>query len=205
MAGVRFLLGVMARSNMIRNALFTVSLFLVHTLSCNAPLVRSPDALAAIPEDTLITLERRGVCDGICPSYKLTIRADVSAIYEGKRSAKTEGLVESKISKERLHQLVSEFESIGFFSLRDSYAEGAEDCTLISDHGDSVTTSLRVNGRVKEVIHWSSCKRVGSYSKLADLENRIDETVAVKTMGVLIDVRNLTTRWTGAAVACFLK
>ena len=72
-----------------------------------------------IPPDTIITLERT-VCFGTCPAYKLTISADGAVVFTGEEYVREKGTVHSKISKDQVKQLISEFTKTQYFSLRDS-------------------------------------------------------------------------------------
>jgi hypothetical protein len=119
-------------------------------------------------KDVVITLERT-VCFGACPDYTLTIQGDGTFTYEGRQFVKIEGTRTTTISKEKIRQLLSEFQSVDYFSLNDSYEEfGATDMP-------SAITSLTINGKTKTVRHYH-----GDFSapeQLTELENKIDETV----------------------------
>jgi (2Fe-2S) ferredoxin len=116
----------------------------------------------------MITLERTA-CLGTCPIYKLSIYGDGRVIYEGIRFVKIEGTVTTTISEEKIKQLVTEFQSIDYFSLNDSYEEfNATDMP-------SAMTSLTVGGKTKTIRHYH-----GDFSapkKLTELENKIDHIV----------------------------
>src|SRR5215475_12263762 len=81
-----------------------------------------------IPKDLMITLERTG-CFGACPIYKLTITANGAVVFEGQRFVKKERATEkSAISKERLKQLMAEFDRVKFFSMEDDYSSKRLSC-----------------------------------------------------------------------------
>jgi hypothetical protein len=120
-------------------------------------------------DEVVITLERTA-CFGTCPVYKLTVRGDGIVIYEGLRFVKIEGTITTTINEEKIRQLVSEFQRIDYFSLKDSYEQhNATDMP-------SAITSMTINGKKKTVSHYH-----GDFSapkQLTKLEDRIDEIVS---------------------------
>ena len=143
----------------------------------------------AIPSDTLITLERSGAgCEGLCPNYTLKISADGVVVYEGEQFVRKKGRAESKLTQEQLRQLISEFDKANFFSLRDKYAGAEDGCPAGWLDHPSATTSIRINGRSKKILHYYGCREKSSdggsgpvYPKeLFELEHRIDEVAGTK-------------------------
>ena len=119
-------------------------------------------------DEVVITLERT-VCFGACPEYKLTICGSGTVEYEGIRFVKIEGTRTIAISKDKIRQLVSEFNRIDYFSLDDSYEE------FMATDMPSAITSLTVDGKTKTVRHYH-----GDFSapkELAELDDKIDEIV----------------------------
>jgi Domain of unknown function (DUF6438) len=130
-----------------------------------------------IPQDLMITLERAG--DGwISPQYKLTITADGSVVFEGRRFVKQEGAtIKSAVSQERLKQLIAEFDRVKFFSLKDDYWMDRSVCDEVYSDQESVYTSIRINGKSKMIRHYHGCRGPKAPKKLTELENKIDEIV----------------------------
>jgi uncharacterized protein DUF6438 len=127
-----------------------------------------------IPQDLKITLERTE-CFGYCPVYKLTITADGAVVFEGRRFVKQEGAtIKSAISRERLKQLMAEFDRVKFFSLEDDYSETRLSCPTDQP---SAFTSIRVNGKSKTINHYLGCLEPKVPKGLTELENKIDEIV----------------------------
>jgi len=115
-----------------------------------------------------ITLERTA-CHGFCPVYTVTIQGDGTVVYEGHDFVKTKGTVEITMPKEKIKQLLEEFESIDYFNLNDKYTE-----RTITD-APSVITSITVDRRTKTIEHYH-----GDFStpeELTRLEDRIDEII----------------------------
>lgn len=141
----------------------------------------APRSLNAVPQDTVITLERTG-CYGRCPGYALSIFADGAVVYYGvprNGFTKVAGAARSWISQEQLRRLVAEFERVDYFSLKDRY-EAADGCPTFRTDSPWVITSLQINGRKKTVHHYHGCGMKGSYSavfprELTDLERMVDE------------------------------
>jgi hypothetical protein len=126
-----------------------------------------------IPKDLKITLERTE-CFGFCPAYKLTIIADGSVVFEGRRFVKQEGVTISSVSPERLKQLMAEFDRVNFFSLEDDYSEIRLSCPTDQP---SAITSIRIKGKSKTVNHYLGCLEPKVPKGLTELENKIDEIV----------------------------
>jgi len=112
-----------------------------------------------------VTLER-GPCYGTCPVYKLTLYDSGKVIFEGKDHVRTKGTQTAAIGKERVAELVAEFEKLGYFSFKDRYT-----ADRVTDM-PAAATSVRAGGRVKRIEHYhgdSSAPKI-----LTALENEID-------------------------------
>ncbi len=129
-----------------------------------------------VPQDTLITLERTE-CYGTCPSYKVTISADGTVTFEGCRFVKQVGHAKSNISQQQLQGLVSAFEKINYFSLRDRYEDYHDGCKQWWTDSPTAITSIRINGKTKSVRHYYGCGGVDELDYLKDLEQAIDTAV----------------------------
>lgn len=157
------------------------SLFLLLIVSAGSKAQPLPEP--SIPKDTLITLTRTA-CYGYCPSYKLTISADGTVTFEGRDYVKTKGTIKSRISRKQLQQLISEFKKLNYFSLRDTYQSEEDGCSTVWTDYPSATTSVRLNGKSKSILHYYGChKDPGNamYPKgLTELESKIDEIVGTE-------------------------
>lgn len=118
-------------------------------------------------ENVVITLERT-VCFGRCPAYKVTLYGDGRVEYEGTRFVQVTGTMATKISQERVKELVTEFNRIDYFSLQDTYDAPVTDLP-------TTITSITVDGRTKKVENY-----YGGPKSLTELENKIDETTNSK-------------------------
>ena len=151
---------------------------LAFVLSCS-----NPDTSNTLPRDVAITLERTA-CFGPCPTYKVTIE-NRTVVFEGYENVRVKGEAKDQISVETLRALVSEFDKISYFSLRDTYLGPEDGCPGEATDMPSANTSFRVNGRRKSVSHYLGCS--GSElvftvypPELANLEDRIDELVGTE-------------------------
>jgi hypothetical protein len=86
------------------------------------------------------------MCPGACPDYSLFVYGDGKVVYEGRHYVAVKGKREGHIPKVRVKQLLEEFYRIDYFSLKDRFAPIAND-------GAITKTSIRAEGRVKEVIN----------------------------------------------------
>jgi hypothetical protein len=129
-----------------------------------------------IPSDTVMTLERSS-CFGPCPVYKLAIYAGGKVVFEGKENVKKTGKIEGRITRAQVRELLSAFEQLGYFNLKERYSE--KDCPEMWTDFPSAKTSLTSNGRSKTVNHYHGCRGLEILEKLTKLEARIDEAVNV--------------------------
>jgi hypothetical protein len=150
-------------------------------------------AVQLVPTDTVITLERTGGMS-TCPVYKIMIFADGMVIYDGREYVKQVGIVRSTITQDQVIQLIKEFESISYFSLRDRYEDVPDGCPRTGSDGAWADTSIKVDGSYKAIRHYYGCQYVDAPSRdhvphirelvypkeLVDLESRIDEVVNIK-------------------------
>ncbi|HLG37531.1 MAG TPA: DUF6438 domain-containing protein [Nitrososphaera sp.] len=113
-------------------------------------------------ENAEITLDRTA-CFGSCPDYSLTIYGNGTVIYEGRNFVAVTGKQSATIPEQDVRNLVGYFYDINYFSLRDEYTAQVTDLP-------TTTTSIRIDGRFKQVINY-----YGAPEELALLEARIDE------------------------------
>jgi hypothetical protein len=151
---------------------------MVMAVACHG---RGPTYLApqqAIPDDTLITLER-SPCFGTCPDYTVAISADGTVTFYGKDFVKTKGIAKATLTSENMRQLISEFDGAKYFSLKNKYETKEDGCPEEwSDHS-VVSTSIKINGAAKSIYHYQGCKdgQVIYPKELTTLEDRIDVIV----------------------------
>lgn len=105
----------------------------------------------------------RTQCFGSCPAYKLTMKGNGTASYEGLANVEKIGYYEATISKDDILELVKGFESIKFFELKDEYDGPVTDIP-------TRTVTYTLNGKTKSVMD-----RFQTPQELRDLERRIDE------------------------------
>ncbi|MDQ4122238.1 MAG: hypothetical protein M3209_12430 [Acidobacteriota bacterium] len=93
-------------------------------------------------------------------------------------------VIKSKISKEQLRQLISEFEKIDFYSLNSTFESpdknSQSDCPELWFDSATTVTSITIKGKTKQVEHYHGCQGSEAMKKLTNLENKIDETVNIK-------------------------
>lgn len=125
--------------------------------------------------DLIITLDR-GSCFGTCPVYKLTIYGNGDVIYEGSdfeargiKTVKISGIRTTTISKEKVRELVSEFDKINYLALADSYEKYS-----ITD-AQTVITSITNEGKTKTIKHYHGDR--SAPEELTAIENKIDDMV----------------------------
>jgi hypothetical protein len=133
-------------------------------VGCAQPQTPTPSDL----KEVVITLERTE-CFGTCPVYRLTVYGYGAVIYEGIRFSQVQGTMKTTISEEKIKHLVSEFQKLDYFSLRESYEE-----RNVTDMPFAIT-SLTINGNKKTVRHYHG--DLSTPKELTELEDKIDEIV----------------------------
>jgi acetamidase/formamidase len=130
--------------------------------------------VAAQGRNDQITLER-GACFGPCPIYQVTIASDGTVTFAGRNYVKTKGTATAQIKSEDFSKLVSEFEKLNYFSLRDQYVNTSDGCNGFMTDMPSAKTSISLNGRNKSVSHYYGCRGPEIIPALTALERKIDE------------------------------
>jgi hypothetical protein len=126
-----------------------------------------------------ITLERTQ-CFGRCPQYKLTIRSDGSALYEGKADVKETETKVLHVNRSDVERLVHKVNGIRFFDLKqkyDSLKVGDEQSGGITDVPSCVVTAVDENGTTKMIED-----RWGAPKGLYELEQMIDRITNVTAL-----------------------
>ncbi len=119
-----------------------------------------------IPPDTLISISES---ETLGQWFTLVISADGKRIYTptkfngyNRANILPQGVpVESRISPEKLEEIIREFENQKFFSLWNSYSQGGFGCddSRIFDAGVR-TISIEIGGR-KKSVRWAGCLKNG--------------------------------------------
>lgn len=119
-----------------------------------------------------ITLER-SVCYGVCPAYRVTIRADGSVTYDGDKYVKVHGTVTDRVTPAAARALASRFDAAGFDGLKvpATCPQG-----IATDHPTNTLTY--VHDRKKHVVdHYTgnACAPQALYD-LADAVDKLANT-----------------------------
>jgi hypothetical protein len=152
-------------------------------------------AQQTIPKDTLIIFEPNPGFFAFmspCPFYKMTIFADGVVELEPKyykneneqSKLVTGEIIKSKITEDEVKELISEFEKIDFYSLKDKYDTGMDNsfdhCPIYLTDSSKAIISFTSNGRTKKVEHDHGCSGTTVLYKLTNLENKIAKTVNIQ-------------------------
>jgi uncharacterized protein DUF6438 len=131
-------------------------------------------ARSAPPDSAVVTLERTP-CFGTCPVYLVTATSSGAVRFEGKSHVSHPGSAVGQIPKARLDSLLTELEAAGYFDFEEQYAPGFPACGNAATDLPTVTTSVRLHGRTKRIVHDRGC--TGAPQALSRLEERIDEVL----------------------------
>jgi hypothetical protein len=124
----------------------------------------------------IIQLERYSKY-GDGPVYSITIYGDGRVLYEGFKNVMVVGIKNGYITRDKLNELLKEFQNAYFFSFNDVYSDPGN-----RDMLGYLTTSITINNDSKKVTRYENCVRP---TGLIELENSIDRIVNSK-------------QWTGA-------
>jgi hypothetical protein len=117
-------------------------------------------------------------CFGGCPTYTLSINAKGTVHYNGRTDVKQKGEVETRISHEKLKELIAAFQKINYFDLQGRYDSGIACPQFLYDMPAAIT-SLTLNGKKKTVHRANGCTGSKELAQLKWLEGKIDEAVKV--------------------------
>jgi len=128
-----------------------------------------------IPDDTVIVLQR-GNCEGGCPVYRVVIFADGDVIWQGRARVARLGVVQSRIERDQVRDLLRRFQAMDYVHLENIYGFRGPGCSSMKPDMPTTVTSLSSGGMSRTLTHHDGC--VGDVSaKLAALEDGIDKTV----------------------------
>jgi HEAT repeat protein len=124
-------------------------------------------AKAAAAPPPLATLNRTSSFWGDGAAYEVSISAEGTVHYQGRKNVGVIGARTKKLTPAQLAQLIAAFDKAGYFSLRDRYEDGPTDNTW-------TITSFTRGGRTKKVEHYMVATAPPA---LSELENQIDAIV----------------------------
>ena len=159
-------------------------IFVTAVLLLIISLVHAVRSGEQIPEP-IIVLERESDVFQVSPEYRLSIFDDGRVLFQGKKHVKSQEPIHTKIDKEQLAKLLTAFERINFYSLRDRYEGGNDGCGMMGTDQPYTTIRLNVGGKKKSIVHYYGCweegaSRVVFPQELFKLEAKIDEVVKTK-------------------------
>jgi hypothetical protein len=102
------------------------------------------------------------------PAYTITIYGDGRVLYEGIENVMVIGIRDEYITRDKVNDLLNEFQNVYFFSFNNVYFDSGNMDTL----GD--VTTITVNKESKKVKRYENCARPAG---LIELENSIDRFV----------------------------
>jgi len=132
-----------------------------------------------------MTLTRTS-CFGTCPSYRVEIHGDGTALYDGKAYVAVTGSHRASVSKEIVAELLDAFRNADYYSLDDEYVWPATDLPTYE-------TSIQIDGKLKKVKDYAG-EQIGMPLSISKLENEIDRLVDTErwTKGNKNTVQSLT-------------
>lgn len=113
-------------------------------------------------ESVVLSFERT-LCYGMCPAYKITVRNDGSALYEGYKFTEKIGNYQAVLSPEQFEAILNEAGQVGFFDMQNEY-----DNPAVTDL-PSVMTMIEGPNGPKNVLD-----RMNAPAELKRLEKYLD-------------------------------
>jgi Domain of unknown function (DUF6438) len=162
----------------------TLRIFGTTVLLLISPLVHAARSGGQILEP-IIVLERESDVFQVAPEYRLSIFDDGVVLFQGKKHVKSQEPIRTKIDKEQLAKLLTAFERINFYSLRDRYEGDNDGCGMKGTDQPYATITLNMGGKKKRIVHYFGCweenaPHVVYPQMLFKLEAMIDEVVNSK-------------------------
>jgi hypothetical protein len=130
-----------------------------------------------VPRDMIVVLDRKG-CMGPCPVYKLTVWADGSVLYVGKKNVAVAGRQEKTIPFSQIGELVAAFDAANFQKITED-ASSLQCDTSISD-APEIEISIQRNSSTYAVTHGSDCYADPFFHPVERLADSIDRIVGTK-------------------------
>jgi hypothetical protein len=139
-------------------------------------------------DQPIIVLERRSGECSICPVYRISIYDTGKVVFEGEKNVKTKGVVESKLDRSQLEQLIHLFENSQFFKLKDKYVREENCSNPVGFDFPFVFISFSDGKTVKRVSHYRGCIETTNHSEVVNedlnilykLEESVDKFVNSK-------------------------
>lgn len=102
---------------------------------------------SAVGSESSIILER-GICNGYCPVYSVTLFSNGTVLYKGEEFVKEMGIRHGSINESAYSTLLDRFRKEGFFQMNDSYT-----AYMITDLPSAFLT-VQIGDQEKRVDHY---------------------------------------------------
>lgn len=122
------------------------------------------------------------MCYGMCPAYRLTVTAGGRVSFLSLNPGDSGRAASDTISRQKFESLVSQAESLGFFTLPDTIANDLTLCSVrATDHPSATVTLFRSAGN-KHVVDYHGCiaqtdrSTLPIMTQLRSFEAQVDST-----------------------------
>lgn len=128
------------------------------------------EAITAVEQPISEIVLERGPCLGNCPIYRVTLRSDGAATFEGWNHVERVGVYGGVVTNAEFRTIADRFESARFWELEDSYLQPVMDLPVVR------TTLLRADSSRKVVRDHGAVgvPTVEAPAVLLDLQAAID-------------------------------
>lgn len=127
----------------------------------------------ASPSDTApVAILDRGPCRGFCPTYHVTLYADGTVKFDGRKNVQAIGLHQGTANIAAIQNFLSAARAEGFAALDASYEMDSAGCGQYVTDLPVSSIAVRVGSTLKTVRHDPGCR--GAPQLLTSLEFRLD-------------------------------
>jgi hypothetical protein len=118
-----------------------------------------------LDESKLVMSMEKLQCLGSCPTFKLSIYNNRTAIFEGYRYTSMDGKFKTRLRKEKYKDMINHFQEAGFFEMNDVYTANIMD-------GQSTYVYFKYDGREKKILDYFKAPKA-----LKELEKMIEDLI----------------------------
>ena len=91
----------------------------------------------------------KGACFGFCPSFRLSLYADGTLLFESRRFTKKEGVYTRQLTKKERSAVDQNYANADWESYKEYYESQIPDLQMITFESNGKKTRFRENGRSK--------------------------------------------------------
>lgn len=152
-----------------------------HEMRTTAALLIFVWSSAMPAEPSSISIERSG-CYGTCPAYVMTVDAEGSYVWEGRRYVKRLGVQRGRFDPKVFVRALKALQGVQYMKFRDSYVSRELDgCKEEWTDNPSVSIRIETTAGSKTIRHYLGCRGFPGETELLKVEDQLDEIFGTQT------------------------